>query len=189
MRPVLDFGPVARLRLPPDWEEKPHTPSPPYGPKSRTFHPPGVQQATIVLHSSGRANDKDARRAWLHVVRHGRPRPLRSAEQKELQEVPIYGFSEKGFQRRAARTENINGRRVLVVEGHWADHGLDMYIVVADDSRDGSHTHEIYFAAPHRMYALYLDAWLASLRTIRWKPRGIGDRVRNLVRALRFWKR
>jgi hypothetical protein len=189
MKPIWDFGPVARMRLPPNWEEKPHAPSSPYGPKTRAFHPPGVQQANIVLHSSGRPNNKAAQHAWTRVVQRGRPRSLSAAEREELNAVPIYAVSEAGFKRKAVRTENINGRRVLVVEGHWSEQGLDMYILVADDSRDGAHTHEIYFAAPHRLYPLHLDAWLATVRTIRWKPRGIGDRVRNLLRSLRFWKR
>jgi hypothetical protein len=186
---LRDYGPLARLRLPPGWEEKPHTPTAPHTPTSRSFHPPGVHQAEIVIHSWGRTNNKDAQRAWVHLVRRGRQRSLSAQELIELRMVPIYAFNDAGFKRKSVRTENLNGRRVLVIEGNWSEHGLDMYMVVADETRDGAHTYEIYFAAPHRLYALHLDAWLASMRSIRWKPQSIGDWIWFVLRALRFWKR
>jgi hypothetical protein len=184
--PILeDCGPVARMDLPQHWEEEAGATASPTRPKLVAFHPAGVYQAGIYVRSPGRANDKEAQRLWERLVQRQAPRRLKQAEIKELELLPGYAFGEARFQRRVVRSEDLRGKRVLVAEGYWPPQGLDMYIVMADTGGKANEIHEIYYAALRRVYPMYLDVWLKSLESVRWKRHGAA----GLLNMLLFWKR
>lgn len=68
----------------------------------------------------------------------------------------------------SSRTEEINGKRVLVVEGIWKKGGLVDLGLYIDSDKTGSAVQEIHFEAPQSEYELFVDQAEKSLRTIVW---------------------
>jgi hypothetical protein len=68
----------------------------------------------------------------------------------------------------SSRTEEINGKRVLIVEGIWKKGGLvDMGIFI-DSDKTGSAVQEIHFEAPQSEYELFVGQAEKALKTIVW---------------------
>jgi len=69
----------------------------------------------------------------------------------------------------SSRTEDLNGKRVLIVEGIWKKSGLvDMGIFIDSDST-GSAVQEVHFEASQNDYQNYIDQVEKSLKTVVWK--------------------
>lgn len=68
----------------------------------------------------------------------------------------------------SSRTEELNGKRVLIVEGIWKKGGLVDLGVFIDSDKTGSAVQEIHFEAPQSEYELFVDQAEKSLKSIVW---------------------
>lgn len=71
----------------------------------------------------------------------------------------------------AAHSEDLNGKRVIVFEGHFKEKNLDMYQLEFNHNPDMSGVcvqAVITFSAPPSQYKQHIKAFKAALKTIRW---------------------
>jgi len=73
------------------------------------------------------------------------------------------------FKMIAARTEDFNGKRVLVVEGRDTKSEDDIYAILVDADGSGRVIQEIYYQAPNEIYPKYLREAKSALKSIQWK--------------------
>ncbi|CAN5523552.1 hypothetical protein BH11CYA1_BH11CYA1_03550 [soil metagenome] len=73
-----------------------------------------------------------------------------------------------------AKTENLNGKRVIAKSEHYADENKDVYEIEFNQNPDKSavlRSATITFSAPAAEYKLYLRAVQKSLKTIKWQTK------------------
>jgi hypothetical protein len=68
----------------------------------------------------------------------------------------------------SSRTETINGKRVLLVEGIWKNGGLVDMGVFIDSDKTGSAVQEVHYQAPQKDYEHFVEEVENSLKTIVW---------------------
>lgn len=70
-----------------------------------------------------------------------------------------------------AHTENLNGKRVIVMSGHFDQDNEDLYRIMFNHNPEASNTvvsGEIEFSAPPAQYKRHLDEVKKAFKTIRW---------------------
>ncbi len=67
------------------------------------------------------------------------------------------------------RTEDLGGKRVLIVEGVWKTSVLADFGIFIDSDLTGSAVQEIHFLAPEKEYMNYIDQIEQIVKTIVWK--------------------
>jgi hypothetical protein len=93
-----------------------------------------------------------------------------TTEELEQVEIVIRNASdEEYFSLSSSHTEDINGKRILIVEGVWKTSGLADYGLFIDSDNTGSAVQEIHFLAPERDYVNYIDQIEQVLASIVWK--------------------
>jgi hypothetical protein len=100
------------------------------------------------------------------------PHPLARDEIQSLRPV-IDRLSESApgeFDIRSAKTQDLNQRRVIVVEGRWSKHRLDAYIVLVDASGCGKLAQQLAYTAPPADYRRRLGDAQAAFDSIFWRP-------------------
>ena len=68
-----------------------------------------------------------------------------------------------------ARTEEINGRKALVIEGRWIKSQTDMIRIYLDIRGDGRFVQELFFSAPRADYESHIRQMRACFKSIKWK--------------------
>ena len=94
---------------------------------------------------------------------------LTAAEVLSVSEILRDKSSRQDFTIMVARTEDINGKRVLVVEGRYKEINEDAFAIFIDASGDGKAVQEVYYQAPKATYLIYLKAARDAIRLIKWK--------------------
>jgi hypothetical protein len=69
----------------------------------------------------------------------------------------------------SARTQDLNGKRVLLLEGRYTEIQKDLYEVFIDADGTGRVVQEVYFLAPKIEYLHYLKAVKIAFSSIEWK--------------------
>jgi hypothetical protein len=67
----------------------------------------------------------------------------------------------------SSRTEMINGKRVLIVEGIWNTGIVDMAMFI-DSDKTGSAVQEVHYQAPEKDFGRYVEQVEDSFKTIVW---------------------
>ena len=94
---------------------------------------------------------------------------LTQAETERLEELLGDAADPERFSVLDARTEILNGRRALIVEGRWINSQTDMIRVYLDIRGDGRFAQEVIFSAPIKEYESHIQAVRACLRSIIWQ--------------------
>lgn len=98
------------------------------------------------------------------------PHPLTPQELESLHQVLGANRSNKeDFKINSAKTEDLNGKRVLTIEGRYPQHGLSARTVFVDSDGTGSAVQEITFQAPTAEFFKNTAASLIALKSIKWK--------------------
>ena len=97
------------------------------------------------------------------------PHMLMPVEIKSLSAVLRGKENAQEFKMIAARTEDFNGKRVLIVEGRDTKSQDCMYVILVDADGSGRVIQEIYYQAPQEIYPKYLREAKAALNSIQWK--------------------
>lgn len=79
-------------------------------------------------------------------------------------------FRREFFELISARTEQLNGRAVLVVQGRYKESQEDSYSIYIDADGSGSVVQELHFQAPKDAYRHYIHEARKSFSSIIWKP-------------------
>lgn len=117
----------------------------------------------------GRRMGADSSKAF-HDILEKPPHSLAPQEIESLRQVLGANRSNKeDFKINSARTEDLNGKRVLTIDGRYPQHGLSARTVFVDSDGTGSAVQEITFQAPTAEFFKNSAASLNSLKSIKWK--------------------
>ncbi len=75
----------------------------------------------------------------------------------------------ESFSTSSIKTETINGKRVLIVEGIWQVNQIFDLSIFIDSDKSGSAVQEIHFFAPALNYVNYLKEAQEAIESITWK--------------------
>ncbi|CAN5521563.1 hypothetical protein BH11CYA1_BH11CYA1_03360 [soil metagenome] len=98
------------------------------------------------------------------------PHSLTPQEIESLHQVLGANRSNKeDFKINSAKTEDLNGKRVLTIEGRYPQHGLSARTIFIDSDGTGSAVQEVTFQAPTAEFFKNTSVSLNALKSIRWK--------------------
>lgn len=167
---IAGHGQIAQMTLPGGWVEKPQGEQLGLtGVQSlREFHPPTDANAKLCLFFRGEPVDFYAGEQFATVLKC----PVHELNNKEWQLLfDILGPTSdpKAFQLERAQTLDLNGKRVLVVEGIWQVYQHKAYQIYVDVDCSGRFLQEIYFMAPKDQFEQYWGLARLCLNSIMWQ--------------------
>jgi len=167
---VKGHGQIAEMSLPKGWiEGAPYRFSGGIGTRSfREIHPPDDPNAMLCFYYRGLPISQEGGQKF-HDVLSKPPHDLSPEELKSLSEVLRDKAKPEDFTRKSARTEERNGKRVLIVEGRYPGIQENTSEIFVDASGDGRVVQEIYYQAPEAVYSKYAQAAEDSMHSIKWK--------------------
>ncbi|MBI4532385.1 MAG: hypothetical protein HY711_00440 [Candidatus Melainabacteria bacterium] len=167
---VAGHGQIAQMTLPPGWAEVPQGEQIGLaGVRSVREFKPGAQcEATLCLFFRGEPVDFYAGQQFVAVLKE--PPHVLTLQQWELL-VDVLGTTSdpKAFQLDEAQTLDLNGKRVLVVEGIWAVYQHKSYQIYVDVDGSGRFIQEIYFIGPKEQFEQYRSLAKQAIDSIVWQ--------------------
>lgn len=166
---VKAHGQIASMALPLGWLEAPDNPRSDMDAATlRKFHPEGLSDIQLCLYYRGMPMSEHAA-AEFHGLLCGQAHSLTRSEIRSV-EGALEGLgNETVFDILSARTEDLNGKLVLIVEGRWKEIDTDTYHILLDADGTGAQVQEIYFAAPRSQYPSRIQEAKAAIKSIAWK--------------------
>ena len=164
---ILNIGAVDEMKLPTGWLKGAEKQKIGGLGTSKQFLAPDKSDVEITFFDRGtryKAN-ADAFKSMLDKA----PHIVSPAELQSISTILGNYNDSRAFQMNSCKTESINGKNVLVIEGQWKATGHKSYSVIANPDGKGESVQEIYFKAPATEYANQLGAAQQSFKTIKWK--------------------
>jgi len=163
---VISTGQIAGMSVPNGWVAR-EAVTLPAGAGLIEYHPVGHDDIRLNSYYRGRRISAEAAQAFKDCLAQP-PHALQSAELKALSEV----LRDKSydFDIIFAKTEDLDGRRVLSVEGTYKDpaHTRSRTIYV-DSDHTGSAVQEISYTANSKDYQGHLTEAETALKSIIWR--------------------
>jgi len=132
------------------------------------FHSAGDADVKVFFQYRGHRMSQDASDKFHHLLSEP-PHNLRQSEIDQLGEVLEGKSQPTDFQITTAKTQDIHGKRVLVVEGDYLNFGLRSRTLYVDSDGTGSAVQEIAFQAPKDLFNKNVVQGTKSLESINWK--------------------
>lgn len=134
------------------------------------LHPRGRKDIHLYSYFVWRAEHEKRAAHLLRVLQS----PVHSLTQDELNSLrpvlePLIGWPSNEFDIRSASTQDLNRRRVVVVEGHWTKHRARANMILVDASGCGKLPQLVAFTAPTNEYSRLLPDALAGFKSIHWR--------------------
>jgi hypothetical protein len=165
---LTDHGQIAKMSLPPGWEEGPAT-SGGIGTRSfREVHPEADADAKLCFYYRGLPASDEAGKNFKQIL-DKQPHILTKNEIVSITEILRGKDDPKTFTPVMIRTEDINGKRVLTVNGRLNEKQADLKSILIDAEGTGTVVQEIYFQAPKELYLRYMKAARDAMNSIQWK--------------------
>jgi len=162
-------GQIASIELPDGWIEEAEEPSMFSGGRhSRTFSSPNNSEVRFTFFYRGYpVSEADAEKFSEALGKP--PHMVLSAEFHSLSEILGNLSDQDVFKPLISKTDVLNGKTVLVVEGEWllADQYCQQIFINADGS--GTVVQEIFFQAPKLEYARHMKMMKQIFSAINWK--------------------
>jgi hypothetical protein len=133
----------------------------------RFFHPSDDSDAKLCFFYRGLPIETEAGQKFVNALSQP-PHILTAAEIKSLHYALGESANDLAFNLLAARTENLNNKNVLIVEGNWYKSDLDSYDIFIDVDGTGRIIQELYYLAPHAIYDQYLSEIKKCFSTLVW---------------------
>lgn len=167
---LTDFGPVSNLVLPANWIEQKVLKKSGHDTKTlRKFHSLNNNQIQFCAYYRGLPVAEQSAVNFSRCLAK-QPGALDNETLLELQEVlgPLAITEEFTLER--ASVKEINGKKVLAVEGHWPNLKLKSRNIFIDANGDGSIVYELYYAAPEEDFDGNAELAALALSSIIWNP-------------------
>ncbi len=170
---IVSQGQVAEMTLPSGWQEG-RTEGAVSGTSSyREFTPENEKDVKVCFFFRGRRMSKDASEAFSKLLKEP-AHMLKEDEAKALFNPPIKELLRDkaipgGFNLESAKTEVINGKKVLVLEGFFPgiqERTRAMYI---DADGTGSAVQEVFYQAPKDKFMKHQPSANAAFKSIKWQ--------------------
>ena len=165
---VTDHGQIDKMELPNSWVEGPATTG---GIGTRSFrevHPETDPDAKLCFYYRGLPASDAAGKNFRNVL--DKPAHiLTKGEINSLSEILRGKDDPKIFTPTMIRTEELNGKLVLTVNGRLNEKQADLKAIIVDADGSGTVVQEIYFQAPKEIYLRYMKDARHAMNTINWK--------------------
>jgi hypothetical protein len=164
---VKNQGQIKHLTVPLDWREiKSHE----IGGSQyiREFAPADRDDIKLIFYYRGKRVDQESGENFLKVL--ALPEHELSQDERQRVEWIIRNASEPDwFATRSLRTEHVNKKKSLVMEGTWlADNSVDLGLFF-DTDKTGTAIQEIHYTAPEADYQAFLPIAVSAIKSIVWK--------------------
>jgi hypothetical protein len=161
-----DIGQVADMKLPPGFVSGKEN----AGPNAffKEFHSGSDPDVKVYFEYRGHRMSPDGSTKFHDIL----AQPAHNLAQKELDqlsEVLQTKAQASDFQISTAKTQDINGKRVLLVEGDFLKYGLRARTLYVDSDGTGSAVQEVTFQAPTDRFNKNTVKGTQSLNSITWK--------------------
>lgn len=165
---VIAIGQIESMTLPEDWLES-YVDKPEGSPASlRLFHPTGEELAQLGFFYRGRRLAAKDGQAFCDLLRQS-PHVLSGSELESIASLLRDKSDPEEFKLLIAKTEDFNGKRILVVEGRFLEISEDNRSIFIDSDGTGTAVQEVYFQAHKLLFGRYYRAAAAAMKTIKWK--------------------
>lgn len=132
------------------------------------YHPAGKPDAMLCFLYRGKKVNDAAADSFKQVLEQP-PHSLSHAELSTLKEIVKDKANPGDFNVLSARTEDIQGKRVLLIEGRYKANQEDSLSMYVDACGDGKSVQEIFFQAPKHDYSQLIKSVRNSFKTIEWQ--------------------
>ena len=168
---IVNHGQIDRMTFPEGWVAGEPVPNPGIGSRSfRDVHRADQPEVSVCFFYRG-LPVSDGAANYFHAVLQAAPHKLTEAELESVQEILRFKtpFKSEQFLMSSARTEDINGKRVLIVEGSYAASSDRIYEIYVDADGTGRVVQEIYYQAPENSYDRHAKDVMNIVQSIKWK--------------------
>ncbi len=160
----VSFGQVENVTLRTDWEAgvSQETPA-----RFTEYHSSQSPETKLCFYYRGYRLSETSSATFAQLL--DKPdHALSKSEIKSLQEVLGVRADEQTYKILDARTQQLNGKHVLILRGKYLDKQYENESVFVDSDGSGSAVQEIYWQSPKADYVAQGQA-KAALRSITWK--------------------
>ncbi len=160
-------GQISSMSMPAGWSREPAQPSRNHTGNYVEFHSdknPTVKMGTY--YRGHRISATGAKR--FHEILKAPEHELTDDEYRELSDVLRDKAKSEDFKVIKKKTVNLNGKRILLVEGEFKEIKQNAYAVYVDAEGTGEVVQEIFFQAPEADYPSYFKAAEAAIKSISW---------------------
>jgi hypothetical protein len=165
---IENHGQIKKITLPAGWVEGPATKGG-IGTRSfREWHPVSDPDAKLCFYYRGLPTSAAAGKKFREVLDKP-PHILTKAEITSLGETMRGKEDQSIFSPIMIKTEELNGKLVLTVNGRVTDRQADVKSIYVDADGTGKVVQEIYFQAPKELYLRYMKAAREAMESIEWK--------------------
>lgn len=162
-----EHGQIKHMEMPGGWLAGPDYSKRLHSASYQEFHPPGQEDCQLGFYYRGRRTSASAGETFTKTLEEA-PHHLSGAEYASLQEIVRDKAKNSDFTLKDARTEDLNGKRVLVVEGRYNGNQNDVKHIFVDADGSGTAVQEIFFQAPKEKFGKFIKAAERSMETISW---------------------
>lgn len=171
-RVLEGFGPVSKLVLPDNWlEHKVPKVNREDIKTLRKFHSPDNIQIQFCAYYRGLPVSKSSGDLFCrHLTEVSQLEDEKAvlSLQDDLQEILGPLAFKDDFTLEKAQIKDLNGKRVLEVEGVWPKLNLKSRNIFIDASGDGTIVYELYYGAPEEEFNGYIETVDNALSSIIW---------------------
>ena len=164
---LSNLGAVEQMNLPAGWTQGEEKTGIAGQGSSKQFLAPGSKDVEITAFDRGRRYSSNA--AAFQDILGKAPHVLSPKELESISTILGNYSDSRAFKMSACKTEDLNGKRVVVIEGTWNAVGHESYSVLANPDGKGETVQEIYFKAPAGEYKSHLNSAMQAIKSIRWK--------------------
>jgi hypothetical protein len=164
------IGQIQKIDMPKNWGDQFKEPYSGIGHRSYSeVRLNGDKDVAMSFFYRGDAlKDASQAKAFHDIVTAG-PHQLSASELKSIPEVLQDKANPSDFGMLSARTQDLNGKNVLIVEGRYKALQQDAYHVFVDSDGTGKNVQEVFYQAPKDKYPAHLKEAKDALNTIQWK--------------------
>lgn len=168
MNPNFSIGQIQTITIPAGWEEHYEERERAVPFTMRFFQPQENENAILAFFYRGRRLDNangDNFRKLLQQPAH----VLNQQEFEDLKAVLRDKNDPDEFQVVIAKTEDFNGKRVLIIEGRYLGICEDNRHMYIDSDGSGTAIQEVYYQAHRSIFPRFYRTAAAAMRTIKWR--------------------
>jgi hypothetical protein len=165
---VVNHGQIRRISLPANWVEG-QSASGGIGSRSfREVHPVEAPDANLCFYYRGLPISEETGKHFRAMLNKP-PHILTQTEIRSISEVLRGKDNPRKFSAQMIKSEDINGKRVLTVNGRLIEKQEDVKAMLVDADGTGTVIQEIYFQAPKELYLRFMKSARDAMNSIVWK--------------------
>lgn len=164
MNTILEEGQIKHMQLPDGWADD-ATQENKLG-FIRSFKSPDCDKVQICHFTKHQLLSLQSNPIFVSLLAMP-PHILDEAEWSSIALATYPAGNKRVFDLKESRTETLNGKTVLIIEGFWKEPKLHTYKIVSSMERQ---VEKVYFEAPPEAFFRFLPLVQEAFNTIVWQP-------------------